>query len=712
MSVQITAPTVTGCLDAALRYLALGWSPLALHPHSARVDRPGKQPIGKWEQWQDQRPAEADLRAWWATTPDANVGLCLGPVSGLVGLDVDGDAGTLLLREWEKEEEALPGTLQFLTPNGRRLLFALPDGTPLPTRRFDVGNKEALRLLSHGSQTVMPPSTLATGAYAWLPGSSPGEIAPAVCPAWLLRRLLKEGPPGGGASVPLPPAPGRPDRLERARLYLRTCEPAISGQGGHDQTIKVADKIAIGFDLDDDEAFHLLWEDYNPRCRPPWDRHDLRRKVAEARKTTTKSPGYLLSEPRRVDSRPDRGPPAGNGSTAPEGPPARQEGRGPADLLAVARRELAARPGRHHDAGPVFRLNPVNNAVFDARQFHTSFLIDDLLVAAQPMILAGPEKSLKTSIALDLAVSLATATPALNRFRVGRPCRVLFLSGESGEAKLQATQCAIHLARGLAPDASANLYWPDPGEVGPRLPRLGLAADRAALTAGLQAVAAEVVFLDPMYLCLLAGANDVRAENALEMGPLLAAAADAIRAAGCAPIFVHHTKAETSAFRGPLALHHLMYPSFALFARQWLLVSRREEFAGQPHRLFLAAGGSAGHGGRWEADIDDGLIRRDPLEQRWTVVVREAAAAPIRGPGSPARKEREQEQKFLDAMRRVAGMNKVRTEAGMNALIAEKVAARLLMRGLIEAAGYRNGTESGARKPNAFRLRGPSGPVT
>src|SRR5262249_39951402 len=129
------------CLAAALKYMRRGWSVVPVCPphhlgvgkaHGRRCTKPGKAPLVASKPYQDRPPTEAAVRAWWATWPNANVGVVLGPVSGLVGIDLDGPAGEGLLREVSREE--LPETLSFRTGKGRRLLFALPRGVAVGNR--------------------------------------------------------------------------------------------------------------------------------------------------------------------------------------------------------------------------------------------------------------------------------------------------------------------------------------------------------------------------------------------------------------------------------------------------------------------------------------------------------------------------------------------------------------------------------------------------
>jgi hypothetical protein len=74
--------------------------------------------------------------------------------------------------------------------------------------------------------------------------------------------------------------------------------PAVSGQGGHDQTMHAARVVVYGFDLGPEAGFGLLWEHYNPRCEPPWSEAELRHKCQEAdAKPFDRPRGWLLQTP-------------------------------------------------------------------------------------------------------------------------------------------------------------------------------------------------------------------------------------------------------------------------------------------------------------------------------------------------------------------------------------------------------------------------------
>jgi hypothetical protein len=216
------------CLEASLAYLALRWSSLGLCPpdhvgvgktHGKNCTNPGKVPWGDWKRYQTQLPTEAELRQKWHDNCQLNVGITLGGVTGMIGLDLDGAAGEQLLARLSNGD--LPATLEFTSGKGRRLLYRVPEGVTLkPTPKpggLEVEGGE-LRLLGLGSQTVMPPSRHQSGRlYRWLPGHGPGEIDPPEAPAWVVELMREDGPKRPRAARP--PADGRiPEGLRDSTL--------------------------------------------------------------------------------------------------------------------------------------------------------------------------------------------------------------------------------------------------------------------------------------------------------------------------------------------------------------------------------------------------------------------------------------------------------------------------------------------------------------
>ena len=115
----------------------------------------------------------------------------------------------------------------------------------------------------------------------------------------------------------------------------------------------------------------------------------------------------------------------------------------------------------------------------------------------------------------------------------------------------------------------------------------------------------EVVVIDPAYLCL-PGAD---AGNLFVQGDLLRGMTKVCSDTGCTMILAHHTrKTKTDPFSPP-ELEDIAWAGFQEFARQWLLVGRREAYVpgSGEHRLWLSVGGSAGHTASWALDISEGV---------------------------------------------------------------------------------------------------------
>jgi hypothetical protein len=242
-------------LESALRYADLGWSVLPLCPpnhlgvgrvHAKTCSHPGKRPHlpdrdeparDTWKEFQARRATAAEIRRWWDVHPHLNVGLALGPVSALVAIDIDTDDGEKLLAELSGGD--LPPTLEYRTGRGKRPLYRLPPGAAIATTAFTrPGTRvETLRLMSTGSQVVLPPSIHPNGSvYTWTEGRGPGEIEPADVPGWWLS--LKPG--RGGANGPADPADGEIVGEGGRNAYLCRLAGAIRRVGGDHETILAA----------------------------------------------------------------------------------------------------------------------------------------------------------------------------------------------------------------------------------------------------------------------------------------------------------------------------------------------------------------------------------------------------------------------------------------------------------------------------------------
>jgi replicative DNA helicase len=271
-------------------------------------------------------------------------------------------------------------------------------------------------------------------------------------------------------------------------------------------------------------------------------------------------------------------------------------------------------------------IEALDSAAFNAATFPKEWLIEGVLVRGQPGVLGGPKKTLKTSLMIDMAVSIGTGQPFLGHFPVPRCRRVAVFSGESDAATLQDTARRVCAARGVSL-GDCRVLW------GLRLPRLSQKGQRLALRRLLRANKVQVVFIDPLYLCLLDGSRSLSASNLYDVGPLLWRAARACLDAGATPLVLHHaTKAAAKRPGDPsgaLDLDDLAFAGVAEFARQWVLLSRREPFRPEVgrHRLVLATGGSAGHAGRWDLTVEEGVLGKDFAGRTWQVTVEEATEA-------------------------------------------------------------------------------------
>lgn len=282
----------------------------------------------------------------------------------------------------------------------------------------------------------------------------------------------------------------------------------------------------------------------------------------------------------------------------------------PSDLLANLQDKLQKINEPAKDTG--FKFEPIASTDFVAREYKREWLVKNILVAGQPVIVGGAKKSLKTSVLVDLAISLGSGTPFLDRWET-KQAKTAIISGESGEATIQETANRICKSKEIKlADNSTDWFF--------RLPKLSKAEELRTLSQGLARGKYEYVIIDPLYLCLLAGSTH-EAKNLFDMGGVLYEVGLAIQDAGCIPILCHHAR-KNIGYNLP-ELDDLSMAGVAEFARQWILLGRRSRFveATGTHELYMCVGGSAGHSGAWGIDIHEGLLGEDFTGKKWQVQI-------------------------------------------------------------------------------------------
>jgi hypothetical protein len=145
-----------------------------------RLARREKRPLGAgWQHKSTDNPA--DVAAWLAT--GSNVGLLLGPASGLVDVEYDTPAGRDQLAAFGVLD--LP-TLTWRSARGEHRLFRwepwMPEAAVIQADALEV------RIGGRAAQSVLPPSRHPDGGhYEWT--TPPGAVAVAAFPAQLLAGL-------------------------------------------------------------------------------------------------------------------------------------------------------------------------------------------------------------------------------------------------------------------------------------------------------------------------------------------------------------------------------------------------------------------------------------------------------------------------------------------------------------------------------------------
>jgi len=202
---------------------------------------------------------------------------------------------------------------------------------------------------------------------------------------------------------------------ERVIAYLAKCDPAISGQGGHDQTFGVICRVGPGFNLAPDVAYRLVSEHYNPRCQPCWSEAELRHKVEDAYKVEMRR-GWLVDQPLLV---PRAVAPSSPGATSPT-PSAGGSTGG-----------VAPNAGGNHAGQQNVTFTLLTTKLSAVKPEPVEYLVEGYIFRGKVNLLAGPAGRGKSTLVYDQIASHTLGKPAFGlNYAVGGPIEVLVFSGE------------------------------------------------------------------------------------------------------------------------------------------------------------------------------------------------------------------------------------------------------------------------------------------
>ncbi len=243
--------------------------------------------------------------------------------------------------------------------------------------------------------------------------------------------------------------------------------------------------------------------------------------------------------------------------------------------------------------------------------FEIDWLVEQVIPRGQPGMIVGPEKSGKTSIMLDLAVSLASGTRFLGIAEVKEPVNVLVFSAESGREVIGGKLNAICRGRGIRFEDLQGKFV-----LVTDVPQFASDDDLEDLETEIRRHSSEVVVIDPAYFAT--GGTDPN--NLVAQGALLRRVNRICERNGATLVIVHHTRkaGKDEKFRGGSGFTELADSSntgYQQWARWWILIKRAKSYKfDSVNTTTVNVGGSAGHSSRWAVAIYEGT----PDDREWS----------------------------------------------------------------------------------------------
>lgn len=260
-----------GFLESALELAAKGF-------HVFPVTEGQKKPprISDFPELASRDPQQ--IKEWWGTWPDANIGISttrFGDNEALVVVDVDvkeGKNGEESVLKWELAGKELPRTFTQQTPsNGTHYVYR----SKTPTAGSIEKVAKGIDIRSQSNYILGAGSRIEKGTYS----CSDEEVRQA--PEWLIQACGEVKEKDANQPKEIEGVDKKAATL-RAIEYLKHDAPiAVKGQGGDQTTFRVACHVK-DFGVDEASCVDLMFEHWNPKCPPGWSYDKLQTKVENA----------------------------------------------------------------------------------------------------------------------------------------------------------------------------------------------------------------------------------------------------------------------------------------------------------------------------------------------------------------------------------------------------------------------------------------------
>jgi hypothetical protein len=120
-----------------------------------------KKPLIAWKKCQERRATKRELRRWWTTWPDANIGIVCGRISGITVIDCDSDEAVAFVESTFLDSSKYRVAR---TPRGGRHYYFLYE----PELKTATKKLPGIDIRNDGSYVLAPPSVTQLGRYEWV----------------------------------------------------------------------------------------------------------------------------------------------------------------------------------------------------------------------------------------------------------------------------------------------------------------------------------------------------------------------------------------------------------------------------------------------------------------------------------------------------------------------------------------------------------------